>query len=276
MRPISALVLVLVLVAACGGTYSAPAPETRTAPAPEYLTYRPASMRYGAVSHRQVDQEVSGRIQTSRIVTRYVLRTEVGPSADGLPVSMVLDSITIEGPLGVSPGEIAQAQGTMFTAALQPDGELTGFAGGDTTVPLIRQMVSRLREFFPRLLRDGTRPGLSWADTTESVTDVGGVLLTVRAFNQHEAVDWGEYAGDRALVIRTVSDYTLSGTGEETGQPLSIEGSGRRHALEYLSADGVYLGTTAADTLEFEVLLTQMGIVIPGRQWNADTVIAVR
>jgi len=272
MRPISALILVL--VAACGGTRGTPAPPVEAAP-PDRLSYRPATVLYAAASHQQIEQDISGRTQSSRIVTRYVLRTEIGPAADGMPVTMVLDSIVVDGQLGVSESEIAAAQGTGFAALLQSTGELTGFTGGDTTMPLVRRLTSRLSDFFPRIPPDGAQPDQRWSDSTESVTDVGGVLLTVRAANGHEALDWTSYAGRRALAIRTVSDYTLSGTGEQSGQSLSLDGSGRRHAIEYLSAEGVYLGATAADTLEFEVLLTQIGMVIPGRQWSADTIVAV-
>lgn len=271
MRSTSALVLVL--VAACGGTRTAPAP-TLEAP-PERLQYRPAATQYVAVSHQLVEQDISGRTQTSRIRMRYVLRVEVEPSADGMPVAMTLDSISADGQLGISDREVDATRGTTFLARLQPSGELTGFSGGDTTLPLIRRLTSTLKDFFPRIPPSGVEPGQLWSDTTESVTDVGGVLLTVRAANAHEALDWTEYAGRRALAIRTVSDYTLSGTGEQSGQPLSLEGSGRRLTLEYLSAEGGYVGATATDTLAFEVLLTQMGMVIPGRQQGADTIVAV-
>lgn len=97
-------------------------------------------------------------------------------------------------------------------------------------------------------------------------------MLTVRSVNAHRAMDWRPFEGHRALPVRTESVYTLQGAGEQSGQTLSFDGAGRRHSVDFLSAGGNYLGSVAVDTSTFEVLLTQIGMVIPGRQWSADTV----
>lgn len=273
MRPTIPATLLLA-VSCAGGNTPSPAPEPGP---PPRIAYAPATARYAAVSHRHVEQEISGQTTANTIVTRYVLRTEIQPPADaGMPVTMVLDSLTIEGQAGISQAEIAAAQGSRFSAILRPGGTLREFTGGDTTRSLVRQIASTLRHFFPRIPPAGAEPGGRWTDTTESATDVGGVVITMHTVATHEVLDWDSRGGSRSLPIRTDATYTLTGTGMQAGQTLTLEGSGTRHMLRYLSGDGVYVGGLAADTSRFEVLLTQMGITIPGRQWSADTIVALR
>lgn len=262
------------LFAACAGG-SAPPPTAEPAPPPR-VQYVPSAARYAAVSHRRVEQEISGRSTATTIVSRYVLQTEIAPASDGMPVVMVLDSLAIEGQAGIGQDEIARAEDTRFTARLLPTGALRDFAGGDTSLTLVRQIASTLRDFFPRVPPDGAQPGDRWVDTTESVTDVGGVVITMRAIGTHEVLDWDEYGGSRALPIRVAAQYILAGSGMQAGQDLVLEGTGSRHERQFLSADGVYLGSIGADTSRFEVRLTQMGMTIPGRQWSADTVAVLR
>lgn len=261
------------LLTACGAPPE-PAPAAAPAPPPP-VTYGPASVRYAIASHRHVEQEISGRTMTTTAVSRYQLRLTVEPGAGGMTVRFVLDSVRIEGEMGVPDRDIEAAEGTRFTARMGPDGALTAFTVGDTGVAYVEQIAARLRDFFPRIPADGIVPGRRWRDTTALAADVGGVVLNVVSRNTHEALEWDRYADRPALPIRTVSSYTLSGAGEQGGQPLALEGTGMRHTRNYLAPDGTYLGGTAADTSRFEVRLTEIGLTVPGRQWRADT-IAVR
>lgn len=271
----STLLCCTVALAACG----APGPgggAASPAPRPARVAYAPAAVDYAAVSHRRVEQEIGGRAIVNRGVTRYVLRTDVTPADGRLGVTLVLDSLEIDGELGFPASEVAQAIGARFTATLAPTGELLGFTGPETPVPLLNQIASNFRDFYPRIPAGGVAPSDRWTDTTTAETDVGGIVVLVRSVNTHETLGWREYAGQSALAIATRAQYTLAGEGAQAGQAMSLEGTGRRHLTEFLSPGGVYLGATGADTSEIEVLLTQMGMVIPVHQRSADTVVARR
>jgi hypothetical protein len=271
MRRITAA---LGLTLACGTTQ--PELEPVAMARPETVRYTPATVKYRAVQHRRVEQDLSGQTVANDLATTLFLSTELSGDPEGLSFRVVIDSVDLSGAAASSIGRAASAQGTEFTAILAPTGELTRFTGGDSLNSLQIQLASGLRRFFPLIPPDGVQPGSVWTDTTQSDVDVGGVPITVHSTNHHECLGWGEYAGEVALEVRTRAAYTLSGRGQQGGQDFTLEGTGGRISNRYLSADGRYLGAISADSSEFDVLLTSLGMTIPAKQRSADTLIVIR
>lgn len=260
-----------------GAAAPAPAPTPPTDAAPAAIAYRPYHASYRAVTHGRVEQEFSGQVTASDFTMHYYVTARLEPG-DSIPrLILTLDSVPVlQGTaMGFSASEAARAQGATFTGTLAPTGEILDFAGGDTSITLVQQLASRLRQFFPRIPAAGVHPGATWVDTTESASTSSGLKVTITSVNQHEAADWAERPGGRALHIRSVSVYTMSGSGAQGAQRFTIQGTGVRRGHEYLSADGRYLGYTASDTSHATAEVADMGIVIPIVQTRSDTVSVV-
>lgn len=265
------------LLAACRG--SAPAIETPgpiAAPRSENVRFGTGTARYRAVSQLKVDQEFNGQTQTTNMRLGYYASARIAAEGERLRATLTLDSMDVTEIPTISSAELARARGATFTAVLSPEGKLLEFTPSDSTTQILRQLSAGFREFFPRIPANGARPGQQWTDTAGTQSNFGGAALTINSINQHDVTGWADYRGERALHIRTSSNYTVTGTGSQSGQALTIDGAGDRVSDRYLSSEGVYLGYVAADSSRFDVQLTGLGMTIPVRQARVDTLSVIR
>ncbi len=275
----SSLWLWLLVAAAAGCTRTAPAgrPVSGVQP-PSRVRLVPDTARYRVASHLRVEQRLGGQPQVSNLSLVYLLSVALvpGSTAGELKAQITVDSVTRYEGLGAVSQAANEAQRLRFSGTLLPTGELRDLQGGGSAGPLHSEIARDIREFFPRLPSSGLASGDSWTDTTEQEITSGGVPLTIRSVAEHLVGGQVEDAGFRVLPIRTVTRYTFSGAGRQGGQEFTVEGSGRRHATEYVSLDGRYRGLVAADTSDFTISVPAAGLSIPGKQFRADTVRAVR
>ncbi len=250
-----------------------------TAPATP-ITYRAYDAEYHGVTYGRIEQTFSGQTTANGFTMRYYVSVALTPGPETFQATLTLDSVpTLTGSaLGFPQGEAERARGTAFTGQLTPEGVFRRFGTPDSSLILVRQFQSRLRQlFFPRLPPGGALPGQTWTDTTESSSMSGGLDFTFRTVNRHEAVGWTRHAGERALRIVTVSNYTITGSGTQaSAQRITVEGSGERRADEYVGANGTFLGLTAADTARLQAVVAQIGQTIPILQARIDTIRVVR
>jgi hypothetical protein len=257
-------------LAACASS-----PPEATVPADRAVRYAADTVAYHVNAWRLVEQDIQGQTTRENVRRNLWLRAVLGPSqGDTLTAQLGVDSITEIGS-AFPQGDLIAARGVTWTARLAPNGHLMDFAG-PTGSGVTSQLFNTLRDFYPRLPPDGVEAGDRWVDTVTQDVDLGGVIVTVTAVHHHEALGMEPHGAEQALRLRVVTDYALSGSGSQSGQPLSLDGTGRRHADEWISPRGRYLGSIAADTAQFEILLTALGMSIPVRQWRADTTRVVR
>jgi hypothetical protein len=244
-------------------------------PAPTLaVVYQPHEAAYAGVTHGQVEQTFNNQVAESEFGLAYYLRVVVAGTQGDLGVTLSIDSISaVTGFPGGSLGaRIDSASGAEFTARLSSNGELHDFSGGESSGSLVRELADRVfAQFFPLIPVAGAQPGMEWTDTLTSKATVGGVENTVQSVNHSRSIEWATYAGQQALHIETVSNYTFSGSGMQAGQDFTLDGQGRRHSHQYLGAQGLYLGFVSADTAHAEAQLTRAGITIPVQQIRADT-----
>lgn len=261
----------LLALAACGtgGVESAPQP------APARVQYAPFVASYAVISRGAVRQEPpGGQPGTSTFGQRYYLSVAVQAEGDGLRAELVVDSVPLVTGSDIDPliaEATTAAAGARFTSPLASSGELTALEGDDRGNPLLRRIASRLEDFFLRLPEGGAAPGMTWSDTTSMETMSSGIELTVESVHRHQSVDWEAGIGARALRIRTESHYTVTGEGIQSGQAITIQGTGRRHAERVVDASGRYLTVTASDTTELTASVAAVGIDVPILQTRYDT-----
>jgi len=270
-------------VAACGPRPPAAAPPAGApAPLPPVLQptgpgihFVPTVQRYVIHSLRRVEQELAGQQPTEMGYRVFVSARIAGPAdAAGYAVTHAVDSIIPDSGAFVPPNvNFAVARGLRFSGRLAPWGEVRDVTASDSMqARMVAQLLGNLRDFYPRLPSGGLRPGAVWTDTVMTSERGGGSEVVVSAIRLSTAMGWEQCPAGRCVRINVQGPYTVLGTGEQGGQPFELVGSGTRSALEFVSADGRYLGGELRDSASLSVNLPAQGMTIPIRQTLHSTV----
>ena len=267
----TALVMTSLGLAACGLSGGKAEPVTITR-----ANYQPFGANYRGVSFGRTTQYFDEQPTETDFGLEYFISTDVAVAGagEGLAATFVLDSVLLLAGAtgGVSAAQVDSARATTFRANMARDGRLTDFVGGGLSGGLARELADRvLRPFFPILPEQGAETGAVWADTVETQVVVNGLDNSIRMLSEHSAIAWTLLAGERALHVITVSSYTFSGSGTQSGRSFTIDGNGRRHIHSYLSESGRYLGLVSADTSDGEAHITDMEMIIPIHQTRLDS-----
>jgi hypothetical protein len=266
------LVLTLALTvgaSACGLLGGRPEPVPITT-----AGYQPYGAEYRGVSVGRTTQYFDEQPTETVFGLEYFTSSIVTAAVEGLVATLVLDSILLfdDAMGGVTGAQADSARGATYRADMAPTGRLTGFLGGEISGSLARELADRvLKPFFPILPERGAQSGSTWADTIDTQMVVNGLETNIRSISEYSALDWGLHAGERALHIFTLSNYSFNGTGIQAGREFTIEGTGRRHLHRYLSESGRYLGLVSTDTSDAEARLADLDIVIPIHQTRVDS-----
>ncbi len=259
------------LVAACAGTQPGVAPLP---PPPAALTYGPWTGRYVFVRHRHVEQVFQGQPLVSDVTSHLWLSVTTSAGDPGLRLELLVDSARVRGS-GLPPGAAEGARGRRFEANLQPDGRLEHVIRPSVTNPLIDQLAFDLVDLLPLLPPGGARPGATWTDTTHGAGAMQDMTLTVQSVNTRSTADWSIVEGARGLEFTTAARFTVTGSGEQAGQPFTLSGEGQGTAHHWLTAGGRLLRLIRGDSTRIDVDLPGVGLVIPVTQQTTDTVRAV-
>lgn len=259
-----------------GGASPLPAPApTALAPAPPPLTaarLRPQHGRFLAHQVVEIHNDFSGLPARQVIGYRSWFTVAVRDSADTLhrlATTFVVDSIVADSGVLLPPTmNLATARGLTVSGWVAPTGELQESVFSDSSVvQSLSLLLGWFRRFFPHLPPDGVQPGREWSDTL-TTTEPGGAATVSRTTQlaARAAAAWETRADGSALRLDAAESYQFTGSGDGGGQPLELRGSGVRHAVDYLAADGRYLGGTSRDSVALTITLSQQGITIPQRQ----------
>lgn len=292
LRPVRAGAL---LCAAACATYSAPPPavtppETTATPSglpsglppaavspPPGAALRlgPSALRY--LIHRQlhVEQDVGGQRPVDLGARVFLVATIVGPAdSAGYPVTLTVDSIVPDSGAYLPPTlNFSAARGLRFTGRLASSGEVTTVVPSDSTLARgLSQFVGNPRDFYPRFPPEGLTLGAAWTDSVSRTESSGGGQVAVTSVRRARASAWEDRAGVRSLRIDVEGTHVLAGSGEQNGQPFELTGSGMHWAIEYVSADGRYLGGEERDSTSLTITVPVQGMTVPVRQVQRATI----
>lgn len=284
------LVLTLLFAAGCGGATSAgggastPTPAAPAAAAAAHtaaLQLTPSTTRYVIRQEVHIQQDFAGLPPSIDLRYGLYLTAAVGAPADsGFPTTFTVDSIVVDSSSQLPPQiNLGAARGYRVTGRLLPTGEfVSGPCDTAAAAAGLGNLLPRFKNFFPRLPQGGVRPAMTWSDSTE-VTDnpscSGGSTIKTHSANQRSTTTWEDHSGSRALRLETSANYRFNGTGEQGGQPFTIDGTGAGTGVQYLGADGRYLGGELRDSTTLTIDLPTQGISIPRRQLSHTTVTAL-
>ena len=290
MMPRLPLLTAVLLAAACGGspprTGTAPTPTPAAPPgvAPVHsptVQFAPSTTRFLVRQDLHILQDYAGLPPTIDLRYGLFVTAAIGAPADsGLPTTFTIDSIVVDSATQLPPQiNLAAARGYRVTGRLLSTGEfISGPCDTSAAAAGIGSLLPRFRSFFPRLPVGGVRPAMTWsdsADVTDNPACSGGASITTHAANQRTAAAWEDHAGSRALRLESTSSYRFNGSGQQSGNPFTIDGSGAGTGFAYLSSDGRYLGGEQRDSATLTIDLQVQGISIPRRQFSHTVVTAL-
>lgn len=255
----------------------AAAPPQRGTPAPgaDAIHLGPSLLRYLIERRVDIHQQVLGQESSSQLAYRVFATSAIhGPSdTAGYPTTFTLDSIVPDSGMRL-PGTInlASARGLTFTGVLRPNGEFHRATPSDSTIAQgLEQLVGTFRDFYPHFPRSGLILGASWTDTLSRTNRSGSIdNLLITAITTSRAAAIVERNGAHSVQIESTSAITLSGNGALGGQPITLQGSGSRHAVEFVAVDGRYLGSESLDSTH--ITFTFPGQTVPQRLVSHATV----
>ncbi len=250
----------------------APPPTTR---APELVRLGPSALRY--LVHRGIhtEQRIQGRTVTlDRGVSAYVSATITGPADSlGYPLVLAIDSLVADSGTFLPPGvNLAAVRGLRYLAHVASTGELRNALPSDSTLAwTAAQVFGTFQGFYPRLPTAGLTLAAEWTDTVTTI-DRGMVEVTTTYINHSRAAAWEERSGARCLRLEVTSTFSLAGAGAMGGQPRELSGSGMRSTLQFVAADGRYLGGEIRDSMAITVRFPEEGETVPGTQVSQITI----
>jgi len=284
-----ALVAAGTLAMACAShsTPSNPTPANPAAPPPapppssptQGVRLGPSALRYVMAQTIHVEQELPTGPQTLEYGLRVFFAVTITGPADstGYPTTVTIDSIVADSGTSLPPMAISlnAAKGLTYTGRLQSKGEFRSTTVSDSVASqALSPIVGAFKNFFPRLPAAGATLGASWTDTTTENNRAAGTV-TITSVNRSNAVKWEERNKTRSLRIEVISDFTIKGGGQQMGQQYDISGTGRRNGIDYVAADGRYLGGESQDTTSMTITLPVQGLTIPRKQMSKSTVTVI-
>jgi hypothetical protein len=232
-------------------------------------------LRYRVHQQIHVVQEFQGQTSTvDRGLSSYLSAIITGPSdSTGYPLTFTIDSIVPDSGTALPPSMNLQGvRGLTLRGRLAPTGEFRDPAPSDSGIArTFAQIIGSFQNFYPRLPAGGLIVGAAWTDTS-TTTDRTVVEVTTKSVNSARAVDWEQRNGTRCLRLEVNATYTLVGAGEQGGQVMELAGSGARSTVQFLAADGRYLGGEVRDSAAITITLPIQNATVPIRQVSHSTI----
>jgi hypothetical protein len=235
--------------------------------------YAAGAGRYRVEQNQHISQEMMGQTRDADgSTTMLVSTTLTGGAAGDLAAVFTVDSVAATSSLPGAANALAMMRGKVYRAVYSPLGHATSFTPPDSG-DLAAGEGNVFRQFLPSLPGGALTAGTTWTDTT-TLNQGGAQGLTIRSqsVGQHRIVGWELHEGVRALRISTTASYTITGSGQQQGQEMTVAGSGAASADQFVSASGVYLGGASSDSTNMTVNVVSMGMEIPVRQSRRTTV----
>lgn len=247
--------LALILCTVAGGALLAP----------------PRTTHYKIVTNSEqvVDLAAMGQgEQRNQFAMVNYLTITTDDSAGGRTVHAVLDSIVkVDSNPNTQQSMLDSARGRTWHAFMGPDGRLSNIVRVDSGQGG-SEMISN---FFPRL-KPGAKVGDSWVDTTETASDAEAQQVNTQTITTYKVAGRESRGGSQAL--RLDADFTLTQTGSinQSGQEMTVDGTGSGHGTYYMTENGHYLGGESSMSSDLMITMDQLPAPIPVRTTSKSSI----
>ncbi|HEU4697757.1 MAG TPA: hypothetical protein VFS40_01105 [Gemmatimonadales bacterium] len=243
-----------------------------------FLYHAVPATRYAVQRHDSVAFQLPGGQSSSQLLDRTMYftlaLTDGQPGDSGYRVAIALDSIR-SGATGLAAQVFQMAEGTHWTAALSRTGKLSGLTA-DKTNEAVAQIGSTLATyFFPALPAGGAKAEAQWTRRDTTQVQAASFSLQEATTGTYVASAAPETAGRKTLRITADVAVAQTGTGQMSGQPVQVQGSGNRHQEHLLDVDGRLLQATGRDSVAMTYTVPAMGQSVPAVQVGSFTLTPV-
>ena len=234
------------------------------------FSYAPGTSQYRITSSMKGAQEVMGQRQevessSNQLITVAVART----SRDTLNLTTTLDSISVTGMMGSPPG-MDRLPGTRVQAKLSPTGQVYAVTTpAPDSLPNAAELTFEMSNVLPKV-RANVAAGATWTDTTSRKVTQGGMEIDRKVVATYTVAGDSTVNGQKALKIARTSKTTMTGSGAQGGQAMTLEGTSDGKGTMLVTAAGVFLGYVNEEQANIKVLLPANGMEV-GVTQNATT-----
>jgi hypothetical protein len=225
--------------------------------------YAPTKAQYRLTSTTKGAQEAMGQKQEFESSNSQLLSVTLArQTRDTVALTVVLDSITAVGPMGMVPPGLDKLIGIKVSAKLSPFGAVYASEGpADTTIANLAQITEEMGRFLPRI-RGKLAAGSTWTDTTSGKVKQNGLDIDRTVVSKFTVVGDTSVAGEKGWKIARESNTSLSGTGAPQGQPMTMEGKSNGKGTLVVSQKGVFVGSQQEDQANIKITLAANGMEI--------------
>jgi len=222
--------------------------------------YAAGTAQYRITSKQKAAQEMMGQKQefessNNQLVTVNVARA----SKDTMSMSIVLDSISAVGPMGAGMDKL---RGSKVVAKLSPFGAVYSAVGPtDDSIPNGAQLTEEMSRFLPKI-RARLATGSTWSDTTTGKVKQGTMDVERKVVANYKVVGDTTVGGEKSWKIARDAVTSLSGSGMNQGQQMSMEGTSNANGTLLVSQKGTFLGGESEDHATVKIVLAANGMEV--------------
>jgi len=254
-----------------------------TLPALGQMHYTPSVQRYRLHSTVERAQEMNGD-KSSGVITNeqqvtVALQAPNAKSAltdkDTLTFAVTLDSVNMSSSMSVQLPDVSVMQGTKVSGTMLPSGKVISFKSDTKATDGVdrESIVSSMAHFLLALPPTGGA-GATWTDTVNTNVSSDGNSLKTSTITVSKVIGDTTVAGQAAWRVHRTSTLIISGTQQQANQQITMDGTGTGEAMYYIGTNGVYLGSTATQSMKETVKAA--GMVIPVTQTAKSTVTLIK
>ena len=274
----------LTVLAACGGSNAAssaaaPAPKAPAvaSAAPKAFEYAPSTSQYrftSATKGQQSMMDQSQDFETSAM--RLVSITVARATGDTMSLGIVLDSVSVLGPMGIAQAGTDKLAGAKFSAKVSPTGKVYSASGpSEAELPMAAALTDEMGRTLPRI-KVNLALGAIWTDTLSDKPKQNGMSLDRQIISRFTVAGDSTVGGEAAWKITRESTTSATGTGAAQGQTVVIESTGTGKGVILISKRGVLLGGESEEQSVAKVTVTANSMEIGIKSTTATKVLKVK
>ena len=236
--------------------------------------YAAGTSQYRITSSTHGAQEVMGQKQEYDVTGMQRMTVALARKAgDSLAVDVTMDSITMQGPQGPTPG-LDKMIGSKFSGAMSSTGKNFGMK---TTVAeeAAEQMAIELGSFLPSI-PVALKPGATWTDTLSSKFKQMGISGDRKRIATMTVVGDTTVNGEKGWKVNVASNTTMTGSGEGQAGAMTLEAVSTGTGVFVVSQAGTFIGGTNDDDTKIKVVIAANGMEVAVTQKQTGKVEKVK
>ena len=238
------------------------------------FTYQLGTYRYAVTTtvERSQDQPADRPPFTFQVVTKQQVTLTLAPAGgDTLDLTITVDSVSVSSSLTAPAPSLDRIRGAKLKGKVSPPGRVYAFQAPANADPETTALYSAFRRFLVPL-PSAPSVGSRWVDTTTDRVTKEGLDVTTRTITTSRVAGDTTIGGQPAWRIERNSVIEAHGTGTEGGRELRVRNDGTIAGMHYVSARGVYLGSSSTQRVEMLLSAGQADVSMPIVQTIKSTV----